>query len=369
MPQSSLTWNIEPHTIAKHAILQRYLKAWLPILSYSSGRAVYIDAFAGPGLYSNGQKGSPLIALDTLLNSTSEVRAHDFTFVFIEKDADRCEHLDSLVTEYRRRLPHVRCEVICGAFDETMTIILDILDSSEQQLAPTFLFADPFGYSHTPMSTIARFMSHPKCEVLVNFMYEDVNRFITHPNEAHSNTIDKLFGSREWRNYEWDSMAPRERERAIHDLYQHQLNIVGGAQFVRSFRMINRGNRTDYYLFFGTNHPKGLDKMKESMWRVDTSGGVQFSDCTDPRQAVLFAAEPDFTKLQQMILARFGGTTATVKEVGDFVICETPFYSSHYKKHALRPLELEAGRIHAVGAPATRRAGTYGDPSLRLQFD
>ena len=30
------TWAADPHTLAKHAILQRYLQAWFPILSRQS---------------------------------------------------------------------------------------------------------------------------------------------------------------------------------------------------------------------------------------------------------------------------------------------------------------------------------------------
>ena len=58
-------WELEDHTAAKHEILRRYLAAWFPILS-SSGynrRGLFIDGFAGPGIYSKGELGSPIIAL------------------------------------------------------------------------------------------------------------------------------------------------------------------------------------------------------------------------------------------------------------------------------------------------------------------
>ena len=56
-------WEIDPHTRAKHEILQRYLEAWFPILSSYHHRIVYIDGFAGPGRYKGGELGSPIIAL------------------------------------------------------------------------------------------------------------------------------------------------------------------------------------------------------------------------------------------------------------------------------------------------------------------
>lgn len=60
-------WSIEPHTRAKHQILEECLKAWFPILLRWQGRVLYLDGFAGPGVYSGGEEGSPIIALKTAL--------------------------------------------------------------------------------------------------------------------------------------------------------------------------------------------------------------------------------------------------------------------------------------------------------------
>jgi hypothetical protein len=37
--------------------------------------------------------------------------------------------------------------------------------------------------------------------------------------------------------------------------------------------MRNESDVTDYYLFYATNNRKGLEKIKEAMWKVDESGG------------------------------------------------------------------------------------------------
>jgi three-Cys-motif partner protein len=60
-------WPIEEHTKAKHRILRRYLDAWLPIMSSRNRRLIYIDGFAGPGVYAGGEPGSPIIALNAYL--------------------------------------------------------------------------------------------------------------------------------------------------------------------------------------------------------------------------------------------------------------------------------------------------------------
>src|SRR4051794_40327045 len=51
-------WPMDGHTAAKHAILRKYLDAWLPILGggrYAHDHLVLIDGFAGPGRYATGQ--------------------------------------------------------------------------------------------------------------------------------------------------------------------------------------------------------------------------------------------------------------------------------------------------------------------------
>ena len=65
--------------------------------------------------------------------------------------------------------------------------------------------------------------------------------------------------------------------------------------------MQNNSGMTDYYLFYGTKKLKGIQKMKEAMWKVDKTGEFIFSDATDPNQMVMFG-EPAFDVLRRQIL-------------------------------------------------------------------
>jgi three-Cys-motif partner protein len=359
-------WPLEPHTRAKHEILRRYLEAWLPIMTAYNGRVVFLDGFAGPGEYVGGELGSPLIAIDTFLRQRHPMPGAEVTFLFIEKDSDRCQHLQDLLAT--RHLPSsAQWQVFCGEFDEHLASLLQMLEENSLRLAPTFAFVDPFGYSATPLKTIARLMQHDKCEVLITFMHEEVNRFLSFENAANESHYDNLFGTPEWRRITQQPLTPGERERQLHDLYQHQLSTVGGAKFVRSFRMRNRKNHTDYFLFFGTKSTKGLDKMKQAMWRVDPSGAYDFSDHTNPDQQVLFAPKPDYRMLQTMLEDRFRGQTVSIGDIGSYVITETPFHSSQYKSHVLKPMEKD-GRLIVIEAATNRPAGTFADPKMRVRF-
>lgn len=194
-------------------------------------------------------------------------------------------------------------------------------------------------------------------------MFEEINRFL--PQEQQPDNFDELFGCADWRKGN-EIKTPRERVKFLHDLYQRQLTEAAGASFVRSFSLRNERNTMDYFLFFATNNELGLKKIKEAMWKVDESGTYTFSDATDPNQSMLFSAEPDRELLKRLIVDRFGGTETTPNEIERFVVHDTPFRETHYKK-VLQALEA-TGRLLPISAPAARRRGTYGDMNMRLRF-
>lgn len=363
---NTVKWPLEKHTEAKHHLLRLYLNAWLPILTSSHGQVTILDGFAGPGEYTGGEPGSPLIAIDTFLNHThTPLRNKEVRFIFIEADKNRYEHLDRLLAS-RAFPPNIHFRVIHGEFDGTLTTLLDSLESEGRKLTPTFAFIDPFGYSHTPMSTISRLMQNQRCEVLINFMHNFINRFLSFDNETNEGHYDQLFGTPTWRTIIEQPLEPKDRERQLHDLYQNQLQTVGGAKYARSFRMVNAHNRTEYYLFFGTNSLLGLDKMKQAMWKVDQTGTFSFSDLSNPDQPFLFSPVPEYYRLEVLLLSKFSGQIATVREIEEYIIANTPFCSIHYKR-VLKPME-QAGKIKIVNPPPRRRAGTYANLNLQVRF-
>lgn len=364
-------WPLEAHTRAKHAILRKYLQAWFPIMTRYNARVIFLDGFAGPGEYQGGEPGSPIIALDTLISHRYPgMYSKEVLFLFIEKDPARRKHLVALLEkrEATDTSPDgIRWEVYEGTFDETMTDLLNELEQQSLRLAPTFAFIDPFGYSGTPMRTVSRLMHHEKCEVLINFAYENINRFLTAENPANQAHYDELFGTDAWRSLDVRSLPPDDRARRIHDLYQAQLSTMGGAAFVRSFSMRDIGNKTEYYLFFGTNSLTGLDKMKRAMWDADPFGSYQFSDYTNTDAPMLFQPQPQYGILRRMLEEHFRGHTPTVRQIEEYVVAQTPFHSGQFKTAVLKPLEAE-GRIQPVPRQSRRRKFTFGDPAMPVRF-
>lgn len=345
-------WVIEPHTEAKHAILRKYLDAWLPILTSFQRRVLIIDGFAGPGEYIGGKDGSPIIAIKSILEHKADIKS-EIVFLFIESDKERFNFLEQKLKKLK--LPNnIKYECKHGEFaDVVKKEVLDYISKNNFKLAPTFAFIDPFGFNGIPFKIIKKLMENDKCEVLVNFMFEEINRFIDEPRLE--NTYNKLFGTVEWQSAKGQK-DPKRRLEILHNTYKDQLKKI--ANFVISFKMKNKSNKTDYFLFFATDHIAGLKKMKESMWKIDPAGAFEFSDATyNPNQTVLFEIKPNFSRLKKIILEKYKGKKVSVEDLERFIVVETSFRETHYKSSILRPMEND--KEIEITCDKKRRKGTY----------
>jgi three-Cys-motif partner protein len=332
LPQSTL-WPIEPHTEAKHKILRKYLEAWFPIMTSSNPRIVYLDGFSGPGRYTGGQPGSPILALECAKNHRAALKG-ELVFLFIEVRKDRADHLSTQI-EQLHCPDRFKIDVKCGEFALKLTEILDSLGRDGHRIAPTFALIDPFGFSGIPYTLIQRLLSNHRCEVFISFMVDSINRWLEHPDEVIRAHIKETFGIDEPFAI---ARGAADRIVALKDLYHHQLTKI--ASFVRSFELRDKNDRVVYYLFFASNNATGHYKMKEAMWKVDPLGDFSFSDATNPNQSILFLNAP-LEILRSDLIQQFRATgEVPIERVETFIFNETGFLRKHMRE-VLENLESE----------------------------
>jgi three-Cys-motif partner protein len=363
VPKTTI-WSLDPHTLAKHEILKRYLQCWFPILNTYHGRIIYVDGFCGPGRYSKGEIGSPLIALDVAATHRKALGG-ELVFWFIDEREDRIKHLESELQAIS--IPsHFKVHAESGDFRAKLEALLNRIDRDKQVLAPAFVFIDPFGFAGIPFSLVRRLLQKKRCEVLITFMVDSINRFLEHPDEQIVGHVDELFGAPDCIG---QALASPDRINALRDIYQQQLKSV--ARFVRYFEMRDANNRRQYFLFFAGNHPLGHVKMKEAMWSIDASGGYRFSDATNPLQPVLFEADPT-APLWAILHKQFAGQEVTTDRIGSFVNDETAFLEKHMKatlrKHLDQTTPSERILVRAIKADGKKwRQGSF-PPGVFVMF-
>ena len=320
-------WPIEPHTEAKHRILREWWNGWLPkiALSPQNTRVIYFEGFAGPGIYSAGQPGSPIVALKEALSHTHRRRfeGKELIFYLVEERRDRAARLKQEIERFKPQIsPAWKTYVIEGDFVDTMQRTLDGLETKGSRLAPTFAFLDPFGFGDLPMDLVARILSYRQCDVLITFDVRDINRFRDSPD--HMDAINRCMGSTSYRNDLPDD--PDDRRTHFLRYYEEEIRrrVPGG--HVRSFEVSGMQGPI-YYLVGATKHKEGVRVMKRAMWSEDRTGRYRFSDRTAGLTTLIeWFDEPGWNeKAARLAHERFGGQKATVEQVEDFVLFDTPY--------------------------------------------
>jgi len=362
-------WEGTAHTFAKHQILDTYLKAWMPIMSRQSRlrgasetELLFVDGFAGPGSYTGGQDGSPVLALKSVLNHSHEfyVPVH---FFFIEQDKERYNALTNIINKYKEQMgKSPRIKSITIKQDDCETVLnkhLDNLQNAGKKPGPALFFLDQFGYSDISMNLIARIMSQPLCEVFSYLNWDHMNRFITDQSKWPS--ITKAFGGSEWQKVL--TLELPERPAFMLKTYRAALKEKANSKYVWHFAMCDSNNKLLYWLFFCTNNLRGLEEMKRAMYKVDQTGGFRFSDSDNPCQLSIFQNCTE-ELLADELRSRLAGQILTVEKVKEFVLTETPAYN--FKK-ALKILE-DSYCLEVISAPHKRRKGTFPNDDIVLKI-
>lgn len=319
---------------AKHQLLRRYLGGWFPILSSWHGRVLYIDCHAGRGRHLTGHEGSPILALRLLLEHSHRARilasteVHFFFFEINQRNySDLCSELASLGD-----LPsNVHVHTHLADYEAHLRAAIEELRANRQQMAPSFAFIDPYGFSIS-MAFLNQLLAFRTCELLINFMYRYVDMAMHQP--AQSTNMDNLFGCSDWRNLV-TIRDPDLRAKETIALFSRQLS----AEYVTHMNMIGENNVLKYALIHATNHKRGRELMKDAVWAVTPDGTFTANERNTPNQLVLIVAEPDLRPLKQALLSAFSGQKVRMTVLDEWLVPQT--YLPKHLHQALRELRDE----------------------------
>jgi three-Cys-motif partner protein len=338
-------WPRLPHTGAKHDIYKRYFLRWFPILlagqnAYAS--ATYAEGFAGPGVYTGGEPGSPIIAMQALTEKVSD--APIVRFIFIDDDP-RC--ISSLRVQFKEFFPERPRSQATTQLNFIEGTCIDRLEQSlNDALAwgqPILAVLDSWGNAPISFNLLQRIARNPSSEVIVTLGPQQFMRFVSTLGQE----ADEVFGGdATWREVEQMSSGPAKRQHLLTS-YRRTLQTAG-FKYLLDFELIDtRGS--SLYLVFATNHPRGVEKMKDSLWEVDPVYGVGFRDPRDEQQETLFElSDPHLAPLTRLLRKRIGEASTTgvpVTELREFALYETVFRPQHVIR-ALEPLR-KIGKIQS----------------------
>jgi three-Cys-motif partner protein len=322
------TWDYEEQTRVKHYVFADYIDKWIKILG-KYNKLNYIDGFGGIGAYKDKEEnlyyGSPILVCQTIEKIVSK-SSRDVNILVIDADKKNLNNIQKILNYLKIKIKPV---MIDKDFDDTINNII----SQVKNIAPTFVFVDPFGFS-IKMQTLQKIMAIDKSEILLNFMFTRINQFLSasHVEQVYND----LFGGSDWQIFK--SFKGIKREEGIIEHYRKKLKEF--SKFVYYYKLEFPSKRkTYYYLFHLTNHYKGCAIMKSSFAKFNL-GRVEYRGA---RAGQLELFEQDSVKqndIIDMLCSKYSCKKLSFRGIIEENIDSTEYLESQLRS-ALRLLELQ----------------------------
>lgn len=240
-------------TYLKHFFLEKYLERVALNIGWGYPEFVYVDGFSGPWRSEDEafEDTSFMIAIRQLRKVREMLAKNDrsprIRCIFVESNGEAFAELENSIA----RITDMEIRALHGEFEQ---ILPDIVAEVGESFALTFI--DPTGWTGFSLETITPLLSK-KGEVIVNFMFDFVNRFRADEREATIKTFNELFGGPGWEE------AVRMGEEAMLAFYRQRLKEKCGFEFATQTRILKPlSNRTYFHLVYATRHSKGLEEFR-----------------------------------------------------------------------------------------------------------
>jgi three-Cys-motif partner protein len=293
------TWNadgsdlpsIDPHTKAKHQIVEKYIENLVITLykkaKYGVTTYTFIDGFCGGGMYkdkeNNGEwEGSPIRLIKAVREAHKKSQRIyreplDVKFIFIDAKKSHLSCLKNYsmlkagLGELIDEQPHIfndgygerieQCEFVHGEFENLIDFCICTVQFRKGH---SFFLLDPFGWTDVSMQTIRKINNLRGSEILYTYMIDFIRRFLLERYTTLRRGFQEILeadGYYEKANLEDNSTGEQcyLRDQTVKLFLER-----GRAKFVFTFALIPKGEQLVlYYLLHLSQNLTALEVIKE----------------------------------------------------------------------------------------------------------
>ena len=297
---STREWASEPRTLLKHQIYKRYLDCWMPKILQVFPAATVVDAFAGPGAYTDGPQGSPLVIARAFLDHTSRDRFRDLTLLFNEARQDRRDSLQARIDGLPNDA-HLHPTVMPASDFQSAFSTIAGLAHAAGPTTPTLWILDPFDIKSAPSDLVRRCITRSHDEMLLTWFADEIYRFCEVPSFTAALTAH--YGGEHWRAALHET-TEHGRKGAFARIYRETLEQVPGVM-TSTFEISARNATARYSIMFATHSTHGLDCWNPVKWGLDPAAGRSASERRVPQDALF----DDRSELRRALDLRAGAAS------------------------------------------------------------
>ncbi len=255
-----------PWSMIKDRVIGRYLTVYIQKVSKLGKPILFIDGFAGPGVFEDGSDGSPVI-----ICKVAEKSGKQWSAIFVNNNRNHHNQLHSVIID---RGWERNAKPICGQSADMLKAIHEILTDQT-----VFIYLDPFGLKGFSFSALVpyleRVVSGHSIEIVLNISMPTLHRLAAvhaaSEGETTRSRIRKLnqtlsdaLGGDWWQDIMWRDDNPDQKENEVIRCFCERL-----AEFLpyTGYCPVQENADADvkYYITFASRHQDAQLLMNDMM--------------------------------------------------------------------------------------------------------
>ena len=274
----------KPWSQVKDELLGCYLRPYLQKVLNTRKPIVYVDCFAGKGVFEDGKPGSPIIALGTISNCLGQTKMNGSNIQSFFIELNYADDLRENIKDYEGK------QIISGKYEERIEGIL-----SNKTGCNVFIYVDPYGIKALDFGLFEKFSTCYKfnsIELLINMnsfgfiregcrvlggsfddesLFEDLVEYDSTRLDASEKSVialNRIAGGEYWKTiiesykqknktiYEAEDQFATRYCESLRQSYKYVLNMP---------LKIKRGQLPKYRMIHATNHVEGCLLMVDNI--------------------------------------------------------------------------------------------------------
>lgn len=343
---TSILTDKKQQTDYKIKYVSEYVKLWSIISAERNdiSEISFIDCMCNSGVYKDGDCCTSIEVLSVFLNSAIKHKNKKYKLYLNDINEQSISNTEKIVNNVLK--PEIK-NVSVYYDSEDVNCYLEGLRTRDNIFGygkSVILYIDPYDFGTVHIPIISEILKHHYCEVIFNFFVSDYVRNI----KNDKNRIKKCIGN-----------AKVETKDDIVNYVRRQFR-VGNIQYSFSYQFKTKTNVELYQIIFVTPNIRGLEKLKEVLWKV--FAGKEFHRNHERTGQMTLFTEEDETKMRleqysneakKFLYDAMGKIPVKYEEIEALLIENTMLMQSQIIGNVLKPLVSE-GKIIKLGNVSSR---------------
>lgn len=340
--KSKLLDEKKEQTTYKTKYVKEYVENWLCVVSKEKKflKINFIDCMCNAGVYKDGDPCTSILVIELFCKFAKSNPAKLFNVYLNDIDKERVDASKNVIRFLFPKIDNIiNLKIYFEEQDVNCYLTNQSYNNSFKSSAATVLYVDPYDFGTVKINNITNFLKYNYSELLFNVFTMD---FVRNANDERikkcidcSKIIDKA------------------------DLMDEIAKMlkVPKIKYSFSYQFKNQNNTELYQIFYSTPNIRGLEKLKEAIWKVFK--GKRFhrnKRVGENEQICLFTEEDDekyFLRIyseeaKDLLMNTFKKNTVTYNQIETLILEKTMLRKGHIIENVIKPL-IMCGKIIKLG--------------------